>query len=100
MPAHDGVGPAPAWGLALPGPLRMDALRLEFDCPDARYREVYRLALPANPDESAGVTSLWLMPGRRTMLFRVEGTLDRIVIHPVGRTGGLKLTKCEAIVFE
>ena len=100
LPAHDGVGPAPAWEIALPAPLAMDALRLEFDCPDARYREVYRLELPANPDESAGVTSVWLMPGRRTILFRVEGTLGKLVVRPVGRVAGLKLTKCEAVVFE
>ena len=100
LPAYDGVGPAPVWRIALPYPLKMDALRLEFDCPNARYREVYRLELSTNTDESAGVTSLWMMPGRRTMLFRVEGTLGVIVVRPVGRVAGLKLTKCEAIVFE
>ena len=78
----------------------MDALRLEFDCPEPRYREVYRLEVPDNPDESAGVTLLWLMPGRRTMIFRVEGTLSKVVVRPVGRVAGLRLTKCEAIVFE
>ncbi len=100
MPAYDGNGPATAWELALPGPLTMDALRLEFDCPDARYREAYRLELPANPDESAGVATVWLTPGRRTILFRVEGTLSKIVVRPLEKTTGLSLTKCEAIVFE
>ena len=100
LPAFDGVDPAPVWQLALPGPMTMDALRLEVECPDARYREVYRLELPATPDESAGVTSVWLTPGLRTVLFRVEGTLDRIVVRPVERTAGLKVTRCEAITFE
>lgn len=100
LPAYDGVGPAPVFELCLPVPIKMDALRLEIDCPDSRYREVYRLELSTNPDASAGVTSLWLVPGRRTMLFRVEQSLDRVVVRPVERTAGLKLLKCEAVLFE
>ena len=100
LPAYDGVGPAPAFELRLPTPLAMDALRLEFDSPDSRYRAVYRLELPGNTDESAGVTTMWLVPGRRTTLFRVEGTLDRVVVRPVERGGALKLLKCEAVTYE
>ena len=50
LPAYDGTGPAEAFKLVLPAPLTMDALRLEFDCPDSRYREVYRLDLSTNAD--------------------------------------------------
>lgn len=100
LPAYDGTGLAEAFTLVLAAPLTMDAMRLEFDCPDSRYREVYRLDLSTNGDASAGVTSMWLVPGRRTMLFRVEQTLDRVVVRPVERTAGLKLLKCEAILFE
>ena len=100
LPAYDGIGPIPALVLPLPKPTRMDAVRLEINCPDSRYREVWRLELSANADESAGVTTVWLVPGRRTLLFRVEGTLDSIVIRPVERTLGLELLKCEAVEYE
>ena len=99
LPAYDGNGPAPAFELTLPMPMQMEMLRLEFDSPDARYREIYQLELPNNPDDSAGIASLWVVTGRRTMLFRVEGVLDRIIIRPVERTPGQKLLKCEAILF-
>ncbi|OWK36545.1 hypothetical protein FRUB_09108 [Fimbriiglobus ruber] len=100
LPAWDGHGPAPAFEMSLPSVLTLAALRLEFDCPDMRYFEVYRLELPRNSDDSAGVTSMWLVPGRRTAVFRVEQTLDRIIIRPLAPTTGLVLVKCEAILAD
>ena len=100
LPAYDGTGPAPAFEVRLPTSLEMDALRLEFDSPDSRYRVVYRLELPTNSDDTAGLTTMWVVPGRRTMVFRVEGTLDLVVVRPVEPAGEMKLLKCEAITYE
>lgn len=100
LPAYDGTGPAPAFEVRLPTSLAMDALRLEFESPYARYRAVYRLELPTSTDDTAGLTTMWVVPGRRTMVFRVEGTLDRVVVRPVEKAAAMKLLRCEAITYE
>jgi len=100
LPAYGGTGSAPAWTLRLPTSLAMDVLRLEFESPDAQYRAVYRLELPATAEDAAGVTTMWLVPGRRTMVFRVEGSLDRVAVRPIEKAGTMKLLRCEAITYE
>jgi hypothetical protein len=100
LPSFDGKAEAPKWELRLAQPLRMDALRLVLEVEEPSYREVFRIALPENPDEVAGLVTMWVVPGRRTAIFRIESTLDRIIIQPLEPTRGFKILKCEAINYE
>ncbi|MGL6073886.1 MAG: hypothetical protein ACRC8S_06980 [Fimbriiglobus sp.] len=100
MPIDQVPGMPSEWEIRLDTPMKMDYLRIDFESSESSFSSAFRLELPENPDEAAGVVSLWVIPGKRSMLFRVEGTLNRVRIKAVGNSARITVLKCTAVTFE